>query len=497
MIVPTGRILQNKHSNNTKNSPTTSIFPTNHDSHLSSKMTHSPYANDNNYKETQSPSLSYPVSLPRCKHNNILQHYIQLSKYYHCHEPNAGILTSLKYPNHSIRTSLPFHDIDMLPLIDLLLQHCNNNLSHIHQLDFRVKYKKQGFTSHGAIGIRELLIKSKYITELLINGNPIGGYGACKIFEGCWNNSNIRVIGMRGCLIHERGGVGFAKLLKGIHESKTSYNSDNNNDKFCRCLELNKVDLSVNRMGFKGYKEIQLAWNEHHLLQDDSGRNSMNINLDGNLVLQEILNGVTHGLGTILGIVGAIVLSNQVKEESWVNRVSCAIYSASLLLLYTSSTLYHSFFALRTTRSIFAIFDLCAIYILIAGSYTPFLQIALYDYPFASVYLFRFIWICAFCGISVEAFSKKWRYKQKFSLVMYLVLGWSCMVCMPSMVQTMPYDALKLIVLGGIAYTAGVPFFVRNNNLDHMIWHCFVLMGSFFHWWSIYNYIAPMNVSLV
>lgn len=204
----------------------------------------------------------------------------------------------------------------------------------------------------------------------------------------------------------------------------------------------------------------------------------------------QVMNCVTHGLGILLGTVGTFLLTKQVKNLPSYYIISCAIYSASVILLYTSSTLYHSFFALKKTKFIFKVFDRCAIYLLIAGSYTPFLMIALHHEPKWSLHLLLFIWACAISGILVEAFFMTWKHKSKFSLSMYLGMGWSTLACVTDMMEVLPNNALALIFAGGVAYTAGVPFFVRNNNLDHSIWHLFVLAGSIFHWLSIYWYVA-------
>eukprot|EP00555_Chaetoceros_dichaeta_P005829 CAMPEP_0198265796 /NCGR_PEP_ID=MMETSP1447-20131203/24713_1 /TAXON_ID=420782 /ORGANISM="Chaetoceros dichaeta, Strain CCMP1751" /LENGTH=118 /DNA_ID=CAMNT_0043955487 /DNA_START=142 /DNA_END=495 /DNA_ORIENTATION=+ len=115
------------------------------------------------------------------------------------------------------------------------------------------------------------------------------------------------------------------------------------------------------------------------------------------------------------------------------------------------------------------------------------------DKPFASFYLLGFIWICCILGLTVEAFYPDWVYKPKFTLAMYLGMGWSCLACMPDMLEILPIEAVHLIILGGVAYTSGVPFFVRNNNLDHTIWHIFVMAGSICHWMGIFWYVAPMN----
>jgi hemolysin III len=202
------------------------------------------------------------------------------------------------------------------------------------------------------------------------------------------------------------------------------------------------------------------------------------------------MNSVTHGLGIFLAMLAATALMKRTEGRPAHSIAACSVYSVSLLFLYTCSTLYHSFFALRTTHFIFGIIDKCAIYILIAGSYTPYLAIGLGNKPIWSVYLLIFIWLCCFFGICVEAFFQTWKRKGQFSLAMYLGMGWACLVCIPDLIVAIPKEAFTLLVMGGVGYTAGVPFFVRNTNLDHSIWHMFVLMASMFHWLGVYSYVV-------
>lgn len=110
------------------------------------------------------------------------------------------------------------------------------------------------------------------------------------------------------------------------------------------------------------------------------------------------------------------------------------------------------------------VMDKCAIYILIAGSYTPFLQVVLAHEPLFSNYLLFFLWTMCILGIGVEFVLPNWMYKPTFSLAMYLGMGWSALVCLPEVARTMPNEGVRLMLLGGVAYTAGVPFFVRNNS---------------------------------
>ena len=203
---------------------------------------------------------------------------------------------------------------------------------------------------------------------------------------------------------------------------------------------------------------------------------------------------------------------------------SCTIYSISLVVLYTSSTLYHSFFTLRHTKYVFEVIDKCAIYILIAGSYTPFLQIVLSHYMIYSYGLLCFLWLFCGLGVTVEFMYPIWKYKGTFSLVMFLCMGWSALICIPEVARIIPPRALHFMTMGGLSYTAGVPFFVRNNStywcnmniwtnrvisntffvllyikikptdLDHAIWHLFVLGGSIFHWCGVYFYVVPLPI---
>lgn len=164
----------------------------------------------------------------------------------------------------------------------------------------------------------------------------------------------------------------------------------------------------------------------------------------------QVMNCVTHGLGILLATVGTYLLHHQISGCPSHYILSCAIYSASLIVLYTSSTLYHSFFALKKTKFIFKVFDRCAIYLLIAGSYTPFLMIALHHEPKWSLHLLLFIWLCAISGVLVEALVMEWKHKSKFSLAMYLGMGWSCLVCLPDLVEVLHQNALALLVAGGV-----------------------------------------------
>lgn len=410
--------------------------------------------------------MSQPTneSLPLLE--RIVSDYIAVCKFYGC-ETNAGVFTTLRFSLPCLRVEA-FQDSDMLALAEVFLKYGNGPLSYISRLDFRLRRGQSGFGSHGALVLSKILQHSKHIQDVFLPRHKIGSYGASAIFIACTSNEIVQKLNLRRCAVGERGALAFAELCCSSSE--------------CGLLD---VDLSANHIGLKGSIAIEKALKER-----DKDLPILTINLEGNLVFQEIMNGVTHGLGILLAMAGAAILTLRVQDQSERHVLSCAVYSTSLVVLYTSSTLYHSFFTLQHTKYIFEVCDKCAIYILIAGSYTPFLQIIVRDQPLWSTGLLALIWFCCALGISVEAFCPDWKHRTSFSLVMYLGMGWSAIMCLPDMVERLPRDCLHLMVLGGVSYTVGVPFFIRNYHLDHALWHVFVLVGSIFHWFGVYWYVA-------
>lgn len=179
-----------------------------------------------------------------------------------------------------------------------------------------------------------------------------------------------------------------------------------------------------------------------------------------------------------------------VQRRYW----SCLVYCLSLCTLYLSSTLYHSFFTLKATKRIFQIFDHAAIFLLIAGTYTPFLAILFPDREIWSVYLLAFLWmVCAF-GIGLTAFFHG-PSKQHILLALYLSMGWAILLCISDVIARLDPMGLRWLIIGGLCYTGGVPFFIKDGHMDHAVWHLFVLAGSICHWIGIYCYLIPVGLS--
>ena len=206
-------------------------------------------------------------------------------------------------------------------------------------------------------------------------------------------------------------------------------------------------------------------------------------------LLEEIAHSVSHGIGVILGIVGLVVMLWLSFEygDVW-HVVSVSIYGFSVILLYSASTLYHALTNVKAKR-FFQLMDHAAIFVLIAGTYTPFLLVNLRG-PWGWT-LFVIIWSIAIGGVMLETMKKeriKW-----LSLSLYLGLGWMALVAMKPMLELVNTTGLLLILAGGLLYSFGVIFYVRKQMVfHHAIWHLFVLAASVAHFFAvIYGVILP------
>mmetsp|Transcript_17497 Transcript_17497/g.39931 ORF Transcript_17497/g.39931 Transcript_17497/m.39931 type:complete len:563 (-) Transcript_17497:197-1885(-) len=424
----------------------------------------------------------------------LIGEYMCFCNFYKVHY-NPGILTAIRFASPALRPSGAFHDSDMLALVELLLRHSNGALKHVTRLDFSISgkqgrhernRKQVGFSSHGALSLAKVLQTTKFIREVYLPRNKIGPYGASALFVACRMNPTIEDLNLKRCRIGRQGAFAFCEIiLAGTNQPLQSTDSSSGSGTLARGLV--NVNMSINHLGHLGTAAIEKLLKERRSNKD---AREIFVNLHGNLVFPEIMNAVTHCVGVFLSLLGGHLLTQEVRDSTYTHIISCGIFTGSLLSLYLSSTLFHSFFAMVNTRDVFRVLDKCAIYILIAGSYTPFMQILLSDQPMYSFGLLGFIWTCGVLGISVEAFYPNWKHKTSFSLSMYLGMGWSCVVCLPQMMARLHAPCVYLILLGGVAYTGGVPFFVRNNNLDHAIWHLFVMTGSILHWVAVYFYVA-------
>lgn len=205
---------------------------------------------------------------------------------------------------------------------------------------------------------------------------------------------------------------------------------------------------------------------------------------------EEIAHSITHGIGLLLSVSGLtlLVVFAALKGNVW-HIVSSIVFGTTLVLLYTSSTLYHSIPSPRA-KQITKIIDHSAIYLLIAGTYTPFTLVTLRGRWGWT--LFSIVWGLALAGIIVEAF---WVHRPKIvSALVYLGMGWLVVVAVKPLLANLPAGGLWLLVAGGLSYTAGVAFYVlKKIPYMHAIWHIFVLAGSILHFFSVMFYVVPLK----
>ncbi|MEH6530087.1 MAG: hemolysin III family protein [Photobacterium frigidiphilum] len=210
----------------------------------------------------------------------------------------------------------------------------------------------------------------------------------------------------------------------------------------------------------------------------------------GYSVAEEIANSVSHGLGLIFGIVGLVLLLNQgnAANAGFMSMASLSIYGSSIILLYLASTLYHAIPYERAKRAL-KTFDHSAIFLLIAGTYTPFLLISLRT-PLA-ITLMSVIWGLAIIGIALKIIFV-YRFK-RLSLITYLTMGWLSVIVIYQLAISISTGGLVLLGLGGVIYSLGVFFYVNKRiPYNHAIWHMFVLGGTVCHFFAIYYYVKPI-----
>lgn len=200
---------------------------------------------------------------------------------------------------------------------------------------------------------------------------------------------------------------------------------------------------------------------------------------------EELINAYSHGLGAVLAFIAAIFLIVKGYGLPLGQWISLWVYGLSLVLLLSSSMLYH-FAQDERKRYWYKKLDHTAIYYLIAGTYTPFLSIAI---PTAKAHhLLIALWVIALIGTLFKlVFIHRF---QKVSLAAYLVMGWLAVLVMDDMQRYLSRDAIQLLIAGGLAYTVGTLFYaLKNVRYTHAIWHVFVLLGAGLHFLAIYCYV--------
>ncbi|MBW6486878.1 MAG: hemolysin III family protein [Syntrophobacterales bacterium] len=216
---------------------------------------------------------------------------------------------------------------------------------------------------------------------------------------------------------------------------------------------------------------------------------ALNIDISHYTPREEVANSITHGIGIVFGI-GALVIMDVFAAlfgDAW-HVVSCSIFGATLIILYTASTLYHSI-PLPKPKMLFRIIDHSAIFLLIAGTYTPFTLVSLRG-PWGWS-LFGAVWGIALLGVVFQVFLlRRW---PLFSVGLYVGMGLIILIAIKPLLAALSPTGLQLLVAGGAAYIVGLIFYGWNRlPYSHAVWHIFVLAGSALHFLAVLFYVIPL-----
>ena len=199
---------------------------------------------------------------------------------------------------------------------------------------------------------------------------------------------------------------------------------------------------------------------------------------------EEIANAVSHGVGELLAIAGAVVaIVMAAIHGTAITVVSASLYGASMILLYLFSTLYHSL-TNRSVKRVFRVFDHCSIFILIMGSYIPICLVLIggaLGWTLFGINAFCTVLGIVFNSINLERWSKP-------SVVLYVIMGWSVLIGAKSVISAVDAAGIALLVGGGVAYTAGIIFYKARRKYMHFVWHIFVLAGTVLHYFFMLFY---------
>ena len=203
---------------------------------------------------------------------------------------------------------------------------------------------------------------------------------------------------------------------------------------------------------------------------------------------EEIANAITHGIGALLAIAGLVLLivKAALGGAEPTHIASAIVFGVTLILEYLASTLYHAI-QVPVAKRVFRTIDHSCIYLLIAGSYTPFCLITLIDA--GGIFLFVAVWALAFAGISFEIVGRE-RQPRWVTILIYLIMGWLVIFRLPQLVAALDPVALALLVVGGLCYTIGCAFYLMKRvRYMHSVWHLWVLAGSVFQFMAVILYV--------
>lgn len=385
------------------------------------------------------------------------------------------VATWLRFGGESLQVSehVPF-DACLLPVFDFIVQ--SKTLRRL-SLFVPGAYHARGSGNANARVLRHVLAANDTLQVLDLRSAGIDPEGLADLCQGLRRNSALRELHLNGNFLgHEGGELLGDAVSEMLQQGRTN---------------LQFIDVSNSSLGFQTAQRLVRLTGRRAVDSRSRGAatGTLDVEVKGNFETEELWNAVTHAVMVLASMVGSIVLLCKVAHSPVHHVWGCIIFCFSALFMFLSSTLYHSLFLYPTTTRVFQVFDHIAIFVLIAGSYSPFLLF--YPTP-AHLALLKVQWILCLLGIVAHILSQyaKWGSSRIYvtgELVLYLVMGWGAVFVWDSLTSQLPVSSYWTLVGGGILYTAGVPFFVMGDYrpIYHTVWHLFVAGAAICHWFSV------------
>eukprot|EP01036_Dinobryon_divergens_P031771 gene31771-41236_t len=376
---------------------------------------------------------------------------------------DPSVLISLQTKWDLLRPSKKFAEGAMLPLKDILK--LNNHITNIDLSSTGMMVNRvAGNGNSNARVLKEVLKSNNNIHTVNVSDTGLDDYGLKELCEGLQANNSVTDLNLSFNHFGEKGADYLSAALTKNYSIK-------------------KLDLSRNALGFRSISSLLCV----------CVPKNMSVIKHGNYVFEEILNSVSHGIAFIGAVIGGNLLISEAVDvyKTDFHFWACVLYSFALMFLFLSSCLYHSFFMLPSTSRILQILDHVGIYMVIAGTLTPFSLITLNHHTSARVFITA-EWIFAVLGsIFATCSDLNAPITTMIELVLFLIMGMGIFIIWGIVLQEFSNEQLVLFVLGGVFYIIGIAFFILGEvkPIYHVIWHIFVIIAATIHWFDVYLFV--------
>ncbi|GJQ10590.1 hypothetical protein GpartN1_g2381.t1 [Galdieria partita] len=397
-----------------------------------------------------------PASDDSCE--NAYWKYLQCCER-HKVEPDPTVCMSLYIQNGCLQFSKNLEGHHIIPLLELAKA---NSLPWVEEL----AYHSRRMSTLISLLLAKLCETLPQLKILNLSGTFLGdenGPSLCQVLSKCENLVELR---LAHCKLRRRTTQALVQ-----HFRKNCW------------PKLQVLDVRNNLLSQKDIELLRSASKSRSFLLLD----------DGNRLRDEVLNSITHGVGFLSSIFAGSSLVLRAQNLQLLDRSGIYVYVLSLCLMFASSTLYHSFFRLANTKQIFRTLDHCSIFILIAGTYTPFVQRFLwYQRRTLGFLILLVVWCLALLGIILSSgIVERRTLTSRLRIVLAVVMGWLVLGTSKILREEMPDACFLLVLMGGVFYTIGIPFYVKGQKITlyHVLWHLWLMLGACCHYIAVEQYV--------